>query len=434
MSTDDKDILDSTDTGIALQDAGHTEQDIKDGLSINLDGHVTSPLGYKAGGLHCGIKRKRHDLGWIISEVPAFTAGVYTTNLIQAAPLQVTKESLQVDGSLYAVLVNSGNANACTGMQGLEDAYEMRRMLAEQLEVEKHQVAVVSTGVIGELMPMDKISAGVKEMKEQVAQTTVLDFEKAILTTDTCTKHIAVECVIDGCKVTIGGAAKGSGMIHPNMATMLGFITTDATVEPAALDLALKHLTNKSFNRITVDGDTSTNDMVLLMANGLAKNDSLSPQHPQWDTFLAALELVCKDLAKKIARDGEGATKLIEVQVKGAESEQIAEAVGKSVVGSSLVKTAVYGTDPNWGRIVCAVGYTSELKSLDPNLLSVWLGEIQVVDNGLPVSFNEEEATLYLEQENVKIYVDLQMGSHEATCWGCDLSYDYVRINASYRT
>lgn len=405
-------------------------------LVIKEDGNVTDPQGYTAGGLHCGIKRKKLDLGWIVSDVPAITAAVYTTNLLKAAPLQVTQESLQVDGALYGVLVNSGNANACTGLQGLQDAYEMRRMFAEQLEVEKHHVAVVSTGVIGELMPMEKIASGIKAIKElDRAASSVEQFEQAILTTDTCQKHLAVECFIDGRKVTVGGAAKGSGMIHPNMATMLGFLTTDADIDQASLEAALKEVTNRTFNRITVDGDTSTNDMVLFMANGLAGNQTLTPEHPQWETFVAAVEIVSQQLAKKIARDGEGATKLIEVSVAGAPTEFIAEAAAKSIVGSSLVKTAVFGNDANWGRIVCAVGYTPQLQGIvNPDKLNVWLGDVQVVIDGLPAAYNEAEAKAQFEQEHVYIKVDLQAGNQEATCWGCDLSYDYVKINASYRT
>jgi len=403
-----------------------------DKLTILQDASVTTAKGFQAGGLFCGLKRKRLDLGWLYSEVPATTAGVYTTNLFQAAPLAVTQASIAVEKKLQAVIVNSGNANACTGEKGLQDAYEMRKVFAAEMGIKEHYAAVVSTGVIGEHLPMDKIKAGIEKISEVKDQVGVDEFEQAILTTDTCTKHFGVQFEIDGKVVSIGGAAKGSGMIHPNMATMLGFVTTDAEIEQEYLHLALKTVTNRTFNMITVDGDTSTNDMVLVMANGLAENQSLSPAHPEWEVFLSGLQLVCQELAKKIARDGEGATKLIEVQVTGAIHDEAAQAIGKSIIGSSLVKTAIYGTDANWGRIVCAIGYSGQ--PLDPNKVKVSLGPITVVENGLPCPFSEEEAKAYLEEENVYIYVDLNQGEGQAACWGCDLTYDYVRINASYRT
>jgi glutamate N-acetyltransferase/amino-acid N-acetyltransferase len=395
-------------------------------------GNVTTPKGFQAGGLHCGLKRKRPDLGWIYSEVPAAAAGVYTTNLFQAAPLVVTKESIAVEKKLQGILVNSGNANACTGAQGLQDAYEMRKMFSSELDIEEHYAAVVSTGVIGEHLPMQKLTAGIAAISEQRLKAEVDQFERAILTTDTSTKHVGVELEIDGKIVSIGGAAKGSGMIHPNMATMLAFITTDADIAQEELCSALKEVTNKTFNMITVDGDTSTNDMVLVLANGLAQNQQLTKEHKDWQLFVEGLEIVSQELAKQIARDGEGATKLVEVHVKGALNDESAQAIGKSIIGSSLVKTAIFGTDPNWGRIVCAIGYSGQF--LDPNQVKVSLGPIIVVDNGLPVAFDEAEAKEYLEQENVHIFVELNQGPGQAVCWGCDLSYDYVRINASYRT
>ncbi|MCF6409458.1 bifunctional ornithine acetyltransferase/N-acetylglutamate synthase [Pseudalkalibacillus salsuginis] len=396
-----------------------------------IDGGVTTPQGFTAGGLHCGLRKTRLDLGYVLSEVPAVTAGVYTTNLFQAAPLHVTQESIAVENKIQAVLVNSANANACTGDQGLKDAYEMQQVFAKELGVEKHHVAVTSTGVIGVQLPMDKIKSGVKKILSKNYEGAA-NFEEAILTTDTKVKHHAVKFEVDGKPVSIGGAAKGSGMIHPNMATMLGFITTDANIGHESLQAALRQVTDETFNMITVDGDTSTNDMVLTMANGKAGNELLNENHPDWAVFLQGLKSVCTSLAKKIARDGEGATKLVEVHVKGARSGGAARAVGKAIISSNLVKTAIYGTDPNWGRIVCAIGYSGE--QVNPEKVSVSLGDIQVVGNGLPSSFSEEEAKDYLQQENVHIYVDLSQGEHEATAWGCDLSYDYVKINASYRT
>ncbi|PGY15741.1 bifunctional glutamate N-acetyltransferase/amino-acid acetyltransferase ArgJ [Bacillus sp. AFS031507] len=395
------------------------------------EGSVTLPKGYKAGGMHCGIKRKRLDLGYIVSEVPATTAGVYTTNIFQAAPLLVTQESIAKENMIQAIIVNSGNANACTGEQGLLDAFAMQKGFASELGIQDHLVAVTSTGVIGELLPMDKVNAGIKQIlnKDNENENNFMD---AILTTDTCIKHIAVQMKIDGKTVSIGGTSKGSGMIHPNMATMLGFVTSDANIAQEDLLGALRDITNQTFNMITVDGDTSTNDMVLVMANGLADNKPLTKDHPEWNIFKQGLKIVCESLAKKIARDGEGATKLVEVQVNGAYSQNAASAVGKAIISSNLVKTAIYGTDPNWGRIVTAIGYSGV--PVEPNAIKVNIGPFTVFENGLPSTFVEEEVKEYLESENVKLSVELNQGKYSATAWGCDLTYDYVKINASYRT
>ena len=394
------------------------------------EGHITSPKGFKAGGLHCGLKRQRPDIGWIYSHVPADAAGVYTTNLFQAAPLLVTQESIGVENKLQSIVVNSGNANSCTGETGLQNAYEMRSMVSKKFGLADHLVAVVSTGIIGEQLPMDKIKYGIEQF--ELHHPDIDFFEKAILTTDTCTKHIAVSVEIDDKIVTIGGAAKGSGMIHPNMATMLGFITTDAKVNQDALYTLLKEVTNHSFNMITVDGDTSTNDMVLALANGCAGNHELNKAHHQWQNFVHAFVYVCEYLAKTIARDGEGATKLIEVEVTGAINDDAARIISKSVVGSNLVKTAVFGTDPNWGRIICAAGYSGG--AMNPDKMNVSIGNIPVVKDGLPVLFDENKAKAYLGNETVHIAIELGDGDGHAVAWGCDLTYDYVKINASYRT
>ncbi|CAG9607290.1 bifunctional ornithine acetyltransferase/N-acetylglutamate synthase [Pseudoneobacillus rhizosphaerae] len=400
-------------------------------ITIVKDGNVTTPIGFTAGGVHCGIKRKRLDLGYVYSDVPATTAGVYTTNLFQAAPLVVTQKSIEIDQKIQAILVNSGNANACTGDQGLQDAYTMQTEFAKILGIKDHYVAVTSTGVIGVPLPMEKIKEGIQQILQEEHSGADL-FQKAILTTDTGIKNIAVQLEIDGKIISIGGAAKGSGMIHPNMATMLGFITTDAKIDYSELWDALKQITNQTFNMISVDGDSSTNDMVLVMANGKAENKTLTKEHPSWSLFIEGLKVVSESLAKQIARDGEGATKLIEVNVAGAENVEGARAIGKAIISSNLVKTAIYGTDPNWGRIVCAVGYSGVL--IDPNRVSVTIGPYQVVEKGLPSQMDEAEVKKYLEQENIHIYVDLNQGEAAATAWGCDLSYDYVKINASYRT
>lgn len=396
------------------------------------DGAINTPKGFSVAGLHSGVKRKRKDLGVIYSDVDASAAAVYTTNLVQAAPLKVTKESIAANGKLRAVIVNSGNANACTGKQGEKDAYKMRQVTAEKFSIAEESVAVASTGIIGLEMPMEKIVSHIDLLLPEATEGAASDFNESILTTDTMKKSTCYETVIDGKKVTIAGSAKGSGMIEPNMATMLAFVTTDANVDQEALQLALKEVTNQSFNCITVDGDTSTNDIALVMANGEAGNDTLTPKHEAWPVFVELMRRTCEDLAKMIAQDGEGATKLIEVNVAGAPSEEEAIKVAKSVVGSSLVKTAVYGTDANWGRIIAAIGYSGvrvNVETIDLNI-----GPIQLLKQSEPASFSEEEATKYLENDTVEINIDLNLGDQKGTAWGCDLTYDYVKINASYRS
>jgi glutamate N-acetyltransferase/amino-acid N-acetyltransferase len=405
---------------------------MNNGIVILENESVTLPKGFKAGGIHCGLKKSsKLDLGYIVSEVPATAAGVYTTNIFQAAPLLVTQESIAKEKKIQAIIVNSGNANSCTGDQGFKDAYEMQKQFASELGIKEHYVAVTSTGVIGEKMPMDKVLTGIKHILE-IENEAESKFKEAILTTDLAPKNIGVQIKIDGKTISIGGAAKGSGMIHPNMATMLGFVTTDANIEHESLLAALKEVTNQTFNMITVDGDTSTNDMVLVVANGMAGNDILTTGHPEWSTFVSGLKVVCQELAKKIAKDGEGATKLIEVQVNSAKSQSDARAVGKSIISSNLVKTAIYGTDPNWGRIVSAIGYSGV--PVQPNLVKVSIGSFAVFEDGLPCPINEEEVKEYLEQDTIQIFVELNQGEYSAAAWGCDLTYDYIKINASYRT
>lgn len=394
--------------------------------------NILSPKGFKADGIHCGLKHKKNDLGLLVSEVPANVAGVFTTNAVQAAPLYVTKEAIAQEGKMQAIIINSGNANACTGKQGMEDAYAMQEMTAEKLGIATHLVGVASTGVIGEKMNMVPIIKGIKKIEPSYGLEGSIQFSQALLTTDTVTKNTAYITVIDGKEITIAGTAKGSGMIEPNMATMLGFITTDANVETPHLQTALKTVTDLTFNAITVDGDTSTNDTVLLLANGLAENESLTPDHPEWDKFIQTLHAVAQDLAKMIAKDGEGATKLIETEVVGAISDEEARKIAKTVVGSPLVKTAVFGCDANWGRIIAAVGYSGA--TVDPNAISIQIGDTTVVESGEPVSFSEEQLREYLKQPEVKIVVQLHQGDGQGLAWGCDLTYDYVQINATYRT
>lgn len=395
-------------------------------------GSIVTPSGYQAAGLHTGVKRKRNDLGVIYSDIPANAAAVYTTNVIQAAPLLVTKECIAKEGKLQAIIVNSGNANACTGEQGLRDAQMMRHETANKFSLPEHYVGVASTGVIGVEMPMDKIIPNIKKLAPTADEKGATAFNEAILTTDLCEKSICYETTINGKTITMGGSAKGSGMIEPNMATMLSFITTDATIESPMLEMALQQVTDKTFNCITVDGDTSTNDTVIVMANGLAENESLTPEHEDWPLFLTLLQKTCEDLAKMIARDGEGATKLIEVSVKGAADDVQAIQVAKSVVGSSLVKTAVFGSDANWGRIIAAIGYSGA--SVNPHTIDITLGPIEMLKNSEPIQFSEEEATAYLKNKDIHIMIDLNNGDGIGKGWGCDLTYDYVRINASYRS
>ncbi|MCQ6563583.1 bifunctional ornithine acetyltransferase/N-acetylglutamate synthase [Paenibacillus mendelii] len=410
-------------------------QGVKSSYTVMPEGSITTPKGFKAGGLHCGLKKTtRHDLGAIVCEVPATAAGVYTMNVFQAAPIKVTKESIQAGGLLRAVIVNSGNANACTGKQGEADAYEMRGKFADAIGVPAEQVAVASTGVIGELLKMDRVLGGIEELPARLAATYEAgdDFCQAILTTDLTKKEVCVSVIIDGKEVHIAGASKGSGMIHPNMATMLGFVTTDAAIGGEALQQLLRQVTDLTFNMITVDGDTSTNDMLVAMASGLAGNSELTQAHPDWAAFADALRYVCEVLAKAIARDGEGATKLVEVQVRGAVSDDSAQAIAKTVIGSSLVKSAVFGADANWGRIIAAVGRAGQ--PVNPETVDIRLGDIVTLEQSRPVGFDEDAALEYLKGDTVVIHVDLHGGDGTATAWGCDLTYDYVRINAAYRT
>lgn len=396
------------------------------------NGSITSPKGFLAGGVHAGLRYAKKDLGMIYSQVPATAVAVHTLNQFIAAPNQVTKQSIAVEQKIQAVVTNSACANACTGSRGMEDALNMRRLAAEKFGIPEHYVAVASTGVIGEFLDMEKIRQGIATVVVEATQEGAKGYEKAIMTTDLIEKYTGYEAEIDGVKVTMGGCCKGSGMIHPNMATMLGYITTDALVDSDALKKVFSLITDLSFNQITVDGETSTNDMVLLLANGMAGNEILTEDHPQWPVFASMLTQTAQDLAKAIARDGEGATKLIEVHVKGAATDQAARILSKQIVGSSLVKTAVYGNDANWGRIVSAAGHANV--PLDTTKVDVMIGDTVMLKNSEVVPFDEEIAKAYLQGEVVRIEVDFHMGDGSATAWGCDLTYKYVEINASYRS
>lgn len=394
-----------------------------------IEGTIASPKGFHAAGLHSGLKKTKKDLGMIYSDVPAAAAAVYTTNQVKAAPIFVTKEAM-VDATIQAVVVNSAYANACTGKIGAENALAMQALAAEQLAVPKETVAVASTGVIGKQLPMEIIEKGIKQIDLPTANP--YDFHEAILTTDTSTKEIVVSAKINGQTVTMAGVAKGSGMIHPNMATMLAFITTDAQISPELLQGILADKTETTFNQITVDGDTSTNDMVLVLANGLAENPVIEIGTPAYETFVEMFQLVSEALAKLIAKDGEGATKLIEVEVVGASNPSDARLAAKKVVGSSLVKTAMFGEDPNWGRIICAVGYAGS--QTDPEKIDMWIGQQQLLKHSQPQEFDEAEMKQMLEKEKILITVDLNIGEAKGKAWGCDLTYKYVEVNALYHT
>lgn len=394
-----------------------------------IPGNIASPLGFSADGLYAGFKKKKMDFGWIVSELPASVAGVYTTNKVIAAPLLVTQEAIAKTGKMQAMVVNSGVANSCTGQKGMEDAKTMQALTAQKLGIDKHLVGIASTGVIGEFLPIDKLENGLSKI---VVNGNADDFAKAILTTDTTTKTITVQENFGKDVFTMSGVAKGSGMIHPNMATMLAFITCDAVISSQTLQKALSTLVETSFNQITVDGDTSTNDMVVVMSNGCSLNQEIQEGTEDYAKFVAMLELVMTDLAKKIARDGEGATKLIQVDVTGASDDLSARMVAKSIVGSSLVKTAIFGEDANWGRIIAAIGYAGV--DIDVDHIDIALEEIPVMSQSSPVAFDQEEMDEVMQQDNLTISVNLNMGAASGRAWGCDLSYDYVKINALYRT
>ena len=410
-----------------------------------ITGGVCAPKGFLVGGIRCGIKpgSQKKDLALIYSEKICNVAAMFTSNKVCAASVQVSRENT-ADGKLRAVIANSGNANACTGREGMDAAKRMAQLAADALGISQSEVAVASTGVIGVPLPISVIESNIGALKESLRndeQGHAAALE-AIMTTDVRKKEIAVEAEIGGEIVRIGAMTKGSGMIHPNMATMLAFITTDAAVENAALDKALRLAVKRSFNRLTVDGDTSTNDMVVIMANGEAGNTPVNASDKcphctaDFNAFYDALEYVCVSLARKMARDGEGATKLVTVTVTNASSENTAETLAKSVASSSLVKAACFGADANWGRVLCALGYAGV--DFAPEKTDVVFksaaGEIQVCKNGGSVSFSEEKAKKILSEEEIEILVNLNNGKEKASVWGCDLTYDYVKINGDYRS
>ena len=401
-------------------------------MQILENGSVTSPRGFTAAAVAAEIKYTgRTDLAVVYSKVPAQAAAVYTLNRFKAAPLRVTEENIS-NGMAQAIVVNSGIANAGMGAEGMRLAREMSDCAAEALGIAKDDVIVASTGVIGMPLPMDKVKAGIEKASKALYPDGGHDAARAIMTTDTVCKEMAVQLRIDGKLVTIGAMAKGSGMIHPNMATMLGFITTDVNIDNKALQAAFKANIDDSFNMVSVDGDTSTNDMVVILANGQAGNAVLTEESPDFPAFKEALRDICIAMAQKIAGDGEGATKLVECTVTGAATKEDARLAAKAIIASSLVKTAIYGNDANWGRIACAACYSGA--QFDPDKVNIFIGDVQVAQNGMGLEFDEAKATETLKQKKVNILVKFNIGTEEATAWGCDLTYDYVSINADYRS
>lgn len=401
----------------------------------SVTGGVCAAKGFTAGGVHCGIRKNKSkkDLALIFSEVPANTAAVYTTNLVKGAPLIVTKENL-ADGKAQAVICNSGNANTCN-KGGEEIAEEMCDLVAETMGINASDVVVASTGVIGQPLDITPIALSMSDLKGSLGNNSS-DANQAIMTTDTKEKSVSVSFEAGGKTCHIGGIAKGSGMIHPNMATMLVFITTDAAISTPMLQKALSSDIQNTFNMVSVDGDTSTNDMVVVMANGLAENEEITCEGADFDEFMCALNSVTMALCKMIAGDGEGATKLLECKVKDAKDEKTAKTVAKSVICSSLFKAAMFGADANWGRVLCAIGYSGA--DVDVSKVGVSFesckGEISVCENGRGVDFSEEKAKEILLEEEITVIITLGDGESEAVAWGCDLTYDYVKINGDYRT
>ncbi|MCD7873062.1 MAG: bifunctional ornithine acetyltransferase/N-acetylglutamate synthase [Clostridiales bacterium] len=412
-----------------------------------INGGVCAAKGFKANGIYCGIKKPladnqnkntihKNDLGLILSDLPCATAAVYTTNKVKGAPIIVTKRNLKkTDGISRAVIVNSKNANTCNA-DGEQKAEQMCLLAANELKIKPEQVVVASTGVIGQILPIEPIKNGIKSLVNGLAYNGNEKAATAIMTTDTIKKEYAVEFEIRGKICHIGGMAKGSGMIHPNMATTLNFITTDCSISRNMLQNALNEIVKITYNCLSIDGDTSTNDMVCIMANGMAKNDEIKELGKDFDVFKSALYEVMMHLTRMLAKDGEGATKLLECKCSGCPDIDTAIKVAKSVVGSTLFKCALFGEDANWGRVLCAIGYADaefDINKVSVNLKSRF-GEIKVCENGSGIDFSEETAAKILKSDEIEVLINLHSGNAEARAWGCDLTYDYVKINGDYRT
>ncbi len=404
-----------------------------------ITGGVTAAKGFEAAAAEAQIKYKdRKDMALIYSQVPCVAAGTFTTNVVKAAPVRWDQEIVKKSANVHAVIINSGIANACTGEEGYGYCEQTAQAAERLLRIPASSVLVASTGVIGIQLPMDRIRDGVALLAEGKADTEEAGLEaaKAIMTTDTKPKYVAAQVEIGGKTVTVGGMCKGSGMIHPNMCTMLGFVTTDAAITKEMLQKALSDDIKDTYNMVSVDGDTSTNDTVLLLANGMAGNPVIDRENEDYAVFKEALNYVNTELAKKIAGDGEGATCLFEVKVIGAESKEQAVTLSKSVITSSLTKAAIYGHDANWGRILCAMGYSGA--SFDPDRVDLYFesaaGKLKIIENGVSTGYSEEMATKILSEEYVTATADIKMGEASATAWGCDLTHEYVNINADYRS
>ena len=394
------------------------------------------PKGFKFAGVHCGIKRKRKDIGIIYSDSPCNAAGVFTKNVVKAAPLIYDRRILDDNPeNIRAIVVNSGIANACTGEKGLKNAIEMAEKTAAEFNLSSNSVLVASTGLIGVQLPMEKVKLGI-EMAKNFLMDSPVDFAQSIMTTDTVQKISSVKIDLNDKKINILGIAKGSGMIHPNMATMLSFLLTDAYISPNVLKTLLQLSVSETYNMIDVDGDTSTNDMVIILANGASETPEILPKTEMSEKFLEALNQINTELAKKIVKDGEGATKLIEVRVLNAPTKEDAKKIAKSIVSSNLVKTAIYGGDANWGRIFAAVGYSGA--SFDPMKIDLYISNthenIKVAENGKEYPFNEEKAKKILSADHVSLLLDMKQGKALATAWGSDLTEKYIEINGRYRT
>lgn len=404
-----------------------------------IEGGITAAKGFMAASAAAGIKYKdRKDMAMIYSQVPCQAAGTFTTNVVKAAPVKWDQKLVKESGEAQAVVINAGIANACTGAEGYSYCKATAQAAAEALGVDENSVLVASTGVIGMQLPMDRLTAGIRMMAPLLSDTQESGTEaaKAIMTTDTEKKEVAVEFEAGGKTVTIGGMCKGSGMIHPNMCTMLAFVTTDLAISRELLQEALSQDIKDTYNMISVDGDTSTNDTVLLLANGMAGNPVITEKNEDYHAFCQALNVVNETLAKKMAGDGEGCTALFEVKIIGAESKQQAVTLAKSVITSNLTKAAIFGHDANWGRILCAMGYSGAL--FDPEKVDLFFesaaGKLKIIENGVALDYSEEEATRILSEPEVTAVADVKMGDQTATAWGCDLTFDYVKINADYRS
>ncbi|SET91332.1 bifunctional glutamate N-acetyltransferase/amino-acid acetyltransferase ArgJ [Lacrimispora sphenoides] len=404
-----------------------------------IDGGVTAAKGFKAASTAAGIKYKdRKDMAMIYSEVPCKAAGTFTTNIVKAAPVKWDKVIVENSPCAQAVVVNAGIANACTGEEGLRYCMETAEAAADSLSIPVSSVLVASTGVIGKQLPMDRIVAGVKAMVPALdgSEESGTAAAIAIMTTDTVKKEVAVQFETGGKTITMGGMCKGSGMIHPDMCTMLSFVTTDAAISKELLQEALREDIKDTYNMISVDGDTSTNDTVLLLANGMAGNEEIRTKNEDYEAFCMALNFINEVLAKKMAGDGEGCTALFEVKIVGAETKEQAVTLSKSVITSSLTKAAIFGHDANWGRILCAMGYSGAV--FDPEKVDLYFesaaGKLKIIENGVALSYSEEEATRILSEPEVTATADIKLGEATATAWGCDLTFDYVKINADYRS